>query len=130
MPAHRPSPLTTAKEFCKRLEAFLVTAALADEIISASLFTLSPHDCLYGVSAADRSLFDKPIGHAPLWEAIRYARSRGCLRFTSGIQLWERNRPGLPPVSAKEANIAKFKRSFGGKTMPEVVIDLSVAPAV
>lgn len=106
-------------------QAFVVTAAQAGTVVSAAFFIRSAYDCLYGVSASDRSLFDKPIGHAVLWEAIRHARERGCLRFMSGLQVWEHNHPGLAGVSPKEANIAKFKRSFGGSTVPEIVVDLS-----
>lgn len=107
-------------------EAFLVTAAMGGEVVSASLFQLSADDCYYGVSAADRNLFDKPLGHATLWEAIRHTRNRGRRRFASGRQEWERYRPHLPAVSRKEATIAEFKRSFGGKTVPEMVIDLGI----
>ena len=77
-------------------------------------------------SAADRSLFEKPIGHVVLWDALRHARERGCLRFTTGLQVWNHALPQLAPVTPKEANIAKFKRSFGGKTVPELVIDLAL----
>jgi hypothetical protein len=110
-------------------EAFVVTAARQGTVVSAALFIRSKFDCLCGVSASDRSLFDKPIGHVVLWEAIRHARERGCLRFTTGLQVWQRNLPHLAEVTPKEANIAKFKRSFGGKTVPEMVIDLSVPPS-
>lgn len=110
-------------------EAFVVTATLQGTVVSAALFICSKYDCLYGVSASDRSLFEKPIGHVVLWEAVRHARERGCLRFTTGLQVWQHNLPQVAPVTPKEANIAKFKRSFGGRTIPEMVIDLAVPPA-
>jgi hypothetical protein len=107
-------------------EAFVVTAALNGAVVSAALFICSKSDCLYGVSASDRSLFEKPIGHVVLWEAVQHARERGCLRFTTGLQVWRHTLPRLAAVTPKEANIAKFKRSFGGKTVPEMVIDLAM----
>lgn len=76
-------------------EAFVVTAALQGTVVSAALFICSKHDCLYGVSASDRSLFEKPIGHVVLWEAVRHARERGCLRFTTGLRVWQHNQSQL-----------------------------------
>ena len=105
-------------------EAFLTTSAMNGEIVSASLFQLSRNDCYYGVSAGDRALFKKPIGHAPLWKAICHAKERGRLRFWTGHQVWE------PSASHKEATIAEFKRSFGGKTVAECIVDLPFVTAM
>lgn len=107
-------------------EAFLVVAQLDGVVVSAAYFQLSPADCYYGVAASDRRLFDKPLSHAIIWEAIRYARQRGCRRFTLGTQVWERYRWHMPAPSAKEVNIAKFKRSFGGNSRPEFIVTLAV----
>jgi lipid II:glycine glycyltransferase (peptidoglycan interpeptide bridge formation enzyme) len=98
-------------------EAFLVTSELEGAVVSASLFQLSADDCLYGVAASDRRLFEdrKPIGHASMWEAMRYAKQRGRSRFVVGLQKW---------TNDKEANIAKFKRSFGGRFVEELLIEL------
>jgi hypothetical protein len=109
-------------------EAFVVTAALQGTVVSAALFIRSKRDCLCGVTASDRSLFEKPIGHVVVWEAVRHARERGCLRFTTGLQVWQHSLPRPTPAASKEANIANFKRSFGGRTVPEMVIDLAVPP--
>ena len=111
-------------------EAFLITAQLGGTVVSSAYFQLSPADCYYGVSASDRRLFDKPLSHAIIWEAIRYARQRGCSRFTLGNQVWERFRWHLPPPSPKEVNISKFKRSFGGNSRPEFIVTLPVSHAV
>jgi hypothetical protein len=81
------------------------------------------------VSASDRNLFDKPLGHVTLWQAIRRARARGCARFISGSQVWEHYRAHDEPVTRKEASIAEFKRSFGGSTVPEIVVNLKHRPA-
>jgi hypothetical protein len=117
------------REMVQRDEAFLVTAALDGEVVSAALFQCSKDDCYYGVSASDRNLFDKPLGHVTLWQAIRRARARGCARFISGSQVWEHYRAHDEPVTRKEASIAEFKRSFGGSTVPEIVVNLKHRPA-
>lgn len=106
-------------------EAFLMTARLDGMVVSAAYFQLSPGDCYYGVAASDRRLFDKPLSHAIIWEAIRYAKERGCRRFTLGGQVWQRLHWHLPSPSPKEVNISKFKRSFGGDSKPEFIVSLT-----
>lgn len=108
-------------------EAFVVTAELNGDAVSAALFQVSRGDCYYGVSASNRLLFDKPLSHSIIWEAIRHSRQRGCQRFCLGGQVWERYRWHLTAPSRKEANISKFKRSFGGQTRPEFVVILPMA---
>jgi len=108
-------------------EAFVVTAELNGSIVSAALFQVSRSDCYYGVSASDRLLFDKPLSHAIIWEAIKHTRQRGCLRFWLGSQVWERYRWHLTAPSRKEVNISRFKRSFGGRSRPEFVVTLPLA---
>jgi hypothetical protein len=102
-------------------EAFLATSALDGVIVSASYFQLTRHDCYYGVSAADRSLFKLPLNHAPMWDAIRHAKELGCLRFHLGEQVWE-----AEGATRKEAAIAEFKRGFGGETVPEIILDVTL----
>jgi RimJ/RimL family protein N-acetyltransferase len=105
-------------------EAFVVVAEMNGAAVSAALFQLGRSDCYYGVSASDRLLFAKPLSHVILWEAIKYASQRGCLRFALGSQVWERFRWHLPAATRKEANISKFKRSFGGTSRAEFVVTL------
>ncbi|MGP1255662.1 MAG: hypothetical protein ACTS10_14685 [Kiloniellales bacterium] len=92
-------------------QAFCVFAWLGGELVSAGFFPVSQVYSYYGVSASRRDLFDKPISHAVLWTAIVTARDLGCRHFELGDQLFDK-----PAVSAKEMNIANFKRSFGGAT--------------
>jgi RimJ/RimL family protein N-acetyltransferase len=109
-------------------EAFVVTAELnGGPVVSAALFQLSHGHCYYGVSASDRQLFDKPLSHAIIWEAMRHTRERGCRRFCLGSQVWERFHWHLAAPSRKEVNISKFKRSFGGHSRPEFVITMPMA---
>lgn len=121
------SPATWALQgkMIEQEEGFLVTARLDGTVVSAAYFQLSPMDCYYGVAASDRRLFDKPLSHAIIWEAIGYARRRGCCRFTLGNQVWQRYHWHMPAPSPKEVNISKFKRSFGGSSRPEFIVTLA-----
>ncbi len=93
-------------------EAFMVFGALARELVSAAHFSISPHQCGYGVGAYRRSLFDNPIAHVILWEAILHASRLGCRKFEIGEQLFPKQN-AVPP-SKKEMDICNFRRWFGG----------------
>ncbi|MBF0295804.1 MAG: GNAT family N-acetyltransferase [Magnetococcales bacterium] len=102
-------------------EAFMVTGELEGELVSAALFIYSASLCYYGVSAARRDLFDKPLSHAILWTAIQQAGRLGCRAFEMGEQLYPNQ--GDPRPDQKNLNIAKFKRGFGGQTRLMLNID-------
>lgn len=105
-------------------EAFVVLAKIDKEIVSASLFLLSANECYYGVGASDRNLFGRPISHVVMWTGIEHARHLGCRRFTVGSQVWPAHHHHAPSNAPKEISISTFKSRFGGKTVPEIVIDL------
>jgi len=101
-------------------EAFAIFGKLEGELVTAALFPLSKHYCYYGVSASNRLLFDKPLSHAVLWEAILYAQKTGCRFFELGpIQF-----PGIgdPVPTLKELSISTFKHGFGGRSEPRLSI--------
>ena len=52
--------------------------------------------------------------HALLWSAIMHAKKLGCKTFEMGEQVWGDN---------KEAQIAKFKRGFGGQTKVRLILE-------
>lgn len=52
--------------------AFLVTNTISSVLQSTSFFWLSPRNCYYAVSASNRDLFSKPLGHAVIDTAIDY----------------------------------------------------------
>lgn len=106
-------------------EAFIVSGQLDGKSVSASFFQWSKKDCYYAVSATDRNLFDKPISHILLWEAIRRAKQLGCERFWLGSQVWNGANRFLRPPSQKEVNISKFKRTFGGTSVPQLAVTWS-----
>lgn len=104
-------------------EAFAVFAEMDGEMVSAALFPVSQSYCFYGVSASDRTLFDKPMSHAVIWEALLHARNLGCRWFEMGEQVF----PGQskPGPSEKELGISTFKRRFGGDTHIRLLISLN-----
>jgi lipid II:glycine glycyltransferase (peptidoglycan interpeptide bridge formation enzyme) len=103
-------------------EAFAIFGYLDSELVTAALFQYSGALCFYGVSASDRSFFDKPISHAVIWTAVLQAKSLGCLIFEMGEQVYAGQFCNGEPPSEKEMNIAKFKRGFGGETLSRVRI--------
>lgn len=81
----------------------------AGTLVGASLFNCSRDEAYYAVGAYRRELFDQPLAHLNVFEAIRHARSYGLRRFILG----QRPYPGdLPPPTKKEEQIAFFKEGF------------------
>jgi hypothetical protein len=103
-------------EMVRNGEAFVVFGELDGELVTASLYLHSPKLCYYGVSAADRNLFDKPLSHAVLWTGIVHAKQIGCAWMEVGEQIL-----GAPAHrTPKEAAISDFKRGFGGQTQVQL----------
>jgi FemAB family protein len=100
-------------DMVKNGEAFLILAFLENELVTAAFFSFNRQCCYYGVSASKRELFDKPLSHFILWEAIRKAKDLNCALFETGRQIINRKSLSLPK---KELGISTFKRGFGGKT--------------
>lgn len=96
-------------EAIKADEAFAVFLFLDNDLIGASYFICGLKRCYYGVGAYKRELFDRPIAHVALWQAIREAKQRGCMFFDMGH--WQMP---FSNASEKELNISRFKRGFGG----------------
>lgn len=91
--------------------AFLVTARdrTTARLIGAGFFQHSRDEGLYSVAAYDRSLFDKPIGHAVQQLAIERMKSLGIKWYRIGDRRYEQE---MPPPSAKEIAISEFKHGF------------------
>ena len=98
----------------KNDNAFLVSAQYGSELVAVGFFTINSNSCYYGSSASRRDLFDKPLFHSIMWEALMYARKRKCKWFEVGEQTFT--------GSTKEQGISLFKSGFGGVT--KVYLDL------
>ncbi len=57
-----------------------------------------------------------PIAHIIHWEMILYLKEKGIKSYESGVQQFGNLIHDQP--SPKEINISRFKRGFGGKTIP------------
>lgn len=94
----------------------------AGSLVGASLFNQSRDEALYAIGVYDRKLFDKPLAHLSLYEAIAHARQRGRQRLILG----DRPYPGdLAPPTEKELQIGFFKEGFASSLvlMPYFAID-------
>ena len=100
--------------------AFIIEGRIEGSLVTSSLFYLNSRVCLYAVSASSRSLFDKPLGHIILWEAITQAKSLGCNYFDLGDLSY--SSPNNT-VSKKEMNINRYKKNFGGETKIQLSLD-------
>lgn len=100
--------------------AFCITGKLNEEIISAAYFLCPDKICYYGSSASRRDLFDKPLGHAIIWEAILESKKRGVYFFNIG-STYEFKFNKL--ATCKEKNIAFFKEGFGGNLVMNYIIE-------
>ncbi|MBD2002368.1 MULTISPECIES: hypothetical protein [Cyanophyceae] len=106
-------------EMIKNQEAFIITGEMSGEMVTFGFFLYSEHYCYYGVSASKRELFDKPIFHVIMWQAILFAKQLGCKYFETGDIIY----PKKDNVTKKEIDIGKFKKGFGGEV--KVVLDVS-----
>lgn len=104
-------------------EAFVVMGVYENNLVTAAFFLNSSKYCYYGVSASKRELFDKPISHAIIWNAILHAKKIGCLYFEMGEQLFPST--GSTSPSKKEFGVSTFKKGFGGETFVRLKIILS-----
>lgn len=92
-------------------EAFLVTLRdTADQrLVGAGLFQYTRDEGLYAVGAYDRTLFDKPLGHAVQQRAIETLKDLGVRWYMVGERHY-RQSPYNP--SPKEVSIGEFKQGF------------------
>jgi FemAB family protein len=94
----------------------------AGELVGASLFNRSRDEAYYAVGVYRRELFDQPLAHLSLDEAIRFARQQGLQRCILGTRAY----PGdAQPPNAKEEKIAFFKEGFASGLQMQAVLKLS-----
>ncbi len=77
------------------------------ELVAGTLIAEVPGTAYYASGVYDRSRFDKPLGHFPLFDAMVRAGERGIARFDLGEIF-----PKGGDVSDKEVKIGFFKKGF------------------
>lgn len=108
-------------------QAFAIYGYLNDELVSAGFFIYNENECYYGVGAYQRELFDKPLSHVSVWQAIILAKQLGCCFFTMGDAVFPYSRTiEGNKLSEKELSISHFKQGFGGSLYSQ----LSLTPSL
>jgi lipid II:glycine glycyltransferase (peptidoglycan interpeptide bridge formation enzyme) len=74
--------------------------------VAGSLFIDGTRTAIYASGVYDRSKFDKPLAHYPVWLGIEHAHARGMATLELGEV------PPREAVSEKEYQIGYFKRGF------------------
>ena len=93
-------------------EGFIIFGFKEKELISAGFFMHNEKNCYYASSASKRDLFDKPIFHSIMMEAILYSKKIGCEWFEVGDHSFIPYTKGQQ--KSKILDIEKFKSGFGG----------------
>ena len=84
----------------------LTLAFLEQRLVAGSMFIDGAETSIYASAVYDRTQFDKPLAHYPVWLGIERAQERGMKRLELGP---------VPPegtVPDKEYHIGYFKRGF------------------
>lgn len=98
---------------------YFITGYKDAEMVTGGVFNLTNSYAYYGSSASRRDMFDRPMFHAVMWEAIRYARIKGAKYFDTGeCNLKTDN--DIKTKTDKQIAISNFKTGFGGKLMPRI----------
>jgi hypothetical protein len=84
----------------------LILGSLDGRLVAGSLFVDGTQTCIYASGVYERSLFDKPLAHYPVWLGIEHAHARGMKTLELGEV------PAKGAVSDKEFQIGYFKRGF------------------
>jgi len=79
--------------------------------LAGGLFYCNDHCCYYASGCSSVGV----DGHNIIWEAILYAKERGCKTFEMGEQVFSGDQ--------KQMDIAKFKRGFGGNTVTRLILE-------
>ena len=79
------------------------------ELVTGGIFFYNKFHCYYGVGVSNRDMFDKPLLHGIMDEAILKSKNLGCNIFELGDR--EVSNDSIDP---KLINISNFKKGFRG----------------
>lgn len=100
----------------KKQQAVLVGAIKDKKFVGFSYFYLYKGNAYYGSSCNDPDFRNIPISHAIQWRSIEYLKNKGYHYYELG---WQQYGPTLVDFpTSKAIDIARFKRGFGGFTVP------------
>lgn len=93
----------------------LILGFLEGRLVAGSMFIDGNTVCIYASGVYDRSQFDKPLAHYPVWLGIDHAQARGMKTLELGAV------PPRDAVSDKEYQIGYFKRGFATHVEDHIV---------
>jgi len=101
----------------KKDQAFLTMARKNAQVVGCSYFHSYKENVYYGSSCNAPEVRGIPVSHAIQWVSIEYMKKRRASHFYEiGWQQYDTTLTDFP--SKKEIDIARFKRGFGGFTVP------------
>jgi hypothetical protein len=96
--------------------AVLAEAIRGGSSVAFALITLFSDGAFYGSGCKDPETLDLNASHMLQWETMLWLKGAGCKYYDMGLQYLGPQWSHVP--SDKEANISKYKRGFGGVTIP------------
>jgi len=98
--------------------AILVEASNDTTAVGFSLVIIFESGAYYGSSCRDPDYPELPVGHLIQWATICWLRDHGFTWYDIGIQQF--GPQWFDQAGPKDFSISKFKRGFGGRTIPLV----------
>jgi len=117
--ARKNRPRRTFKimyELIKEDKAFLVGAKKDNKFVGFSYFFVFKDNVYYGSSCNDENARELPVAHFIQWSAIKWMNQKKYKFYELGWQYYSPTLSNFP--TEKEIDIARFKRGFGGFTVP------------
>jgi hypothetical protein len=96
--------------------AIMGQALYRDRPVGYSVAVYYKNEAYYLMGANEKNFTQCPIAHVIHWEIMRYLKERGISHYEMGIQQFGPCIHDQP--STKEMAISRFKRGFGGLTIP------------
>lgn len=102
-------------DWIKEDNAFLIGAKRGDAFIGFSYFFCFKNNVYYGSACNDPEAPNLPVAHFIQWSAIQWMHEKKFKFYETGWQYYENTLSDFP--TKKEADISRFKRGFGGRTV-------------
>jgi hypothetical protein len=96
--------------------AILVEAKRDGSSIAFILITIFSDGAFYGSACKDPDIADLNASHMLQWHTMLWLKSSGCKYYDLGMQYFGPQWSHVP--TEKDINISKYKRGFGGVTIP------------
>jgi len=103
-------------DWLKEGNAFLVGAKKEGKFVGFSYFFIFKNNVYYGSACNDSGFRNIPIAHFIQWKAIEWMKKKEYKFYEIGWQHYCNTLQNFP--TEKDKSIARFKRGFGGFTVP------------